>query len=78
MDNPNLNALIPLDEIVVECMECKSKATAQEINNDVERYFSIVRKSFVRFPEKGIRKESIPKLASMRLICEICHEKEYG
>lgn len=78
MDDPNPNPLIPLNEIIVECMECKSKATAQEVNNDVERYFSILHKSFVRFPEKGATKESAAKLASMRLICEICHEKEYG
>jgi hypothetical protein len=69
---------IPLSQVIIECQECKSTATAEEINKDVERYFSTTKKAFVRFPESGIKKESLSKINDMRLICELCHEKEYG
>lgn len=69
---------IPLSQVILECQECKSKATAEEVNKDVERYFSTTKNVFVRFPESGIKKESLSKLTDLRLICELCHEKEYG
>lgn len=73
-----MSDLIPLGELIIECQECKSKITAQEINDDVERYFSLTRKSFVRFPSNGVKKDFLEKIVDLRLICELCHEKEYG
>jgi hypothetical protein len=73
----DMDELIELKDIIVECQDCKSKATAQEINDDVERYFSMTKKSFVSFPTKGIKKDSLQKIVDLRLICELCHEKEY-
>jgi ribosomal protein L44E len=73
-----MDELIELKDIIVECQDCKSKVTAQEINDDVERYFSITKKSFVNFPAQGVKKDFIQKIVDLRLICEICHEKEYG
>jgi ribosomal protein L44E len=72
-----MDELIELKDIVIECQECKSKSTAQENNDDVERYFSMTKKSFVSFPTKGIKKDSLQKIVDLRLICELCHEKEY-
>ncbi len=64
-----MDELIELKDIVIECQECKSKSTAQEINDDVERYFSMTKKSFVSFPTKGIKKDSLQKIVDYRLIC---------
>ena len=72
-----MDELIELKDIVIECQDCKSKATAQEINDNVELYFSMTKKTFISFPEKGIKKDSLQKIVDLRLICELCHEKEY-
>lgn len=69
---------IPLSELILECQECKSKITAQEVNDDVERYFSMTKNTFVKFPENGVKKDSLQTIVDLRLICELCHEKEYG
>lgn len=67
-----------LNELIIECQECKSKITAQEINDDVERYFSMTKKTFVKFPAAGVKKDFMQNIVNLRLICELCHEKEYG
>jgi Zn finger protein HypA/HybF involved in hydrogenase expression len=72
-----MDELIELKDIVIECQDCKSKSTAQEINDDVERYFSMTKKSFVKFPAKGVKKDTLEKIVDWRLICELCHAKEY-
>jgi DNA-directed RNA polymerase subunit M/transcription elongation factor TFIIS len=65
---------IPLEEVVLQCTTCGSKANAREINNDVERYYSWKHMSFIKFPNEGVSEKTAESLKSMKFSCELCHE----
>jgi hypothetical protein len=65
---------IPLEEVVLQCATCGSKARASEVNSDVERYYSWQHMSFIKFPEKGVTQGVADSVKTMKFSCELCHE----
>lgn len=65
---------IPLEEVVLQCTTCGSKANALEVNKDVERYYSWKHMSFIKFPEKGVTPKIADEIETMKFSCELCHE----
>lgn len=63
----------PLTEIRVKCSQCQATATAQQINDDATRFHD-TNGSIVRFPAEGITAQQQQKLATMALVCELCHD----
>lgn len=66
----------PLEEIVVKCSECGSKCRGDELNSDIERYYSTELKTFVKLPPSGVSEALQLRLNKLYLLCEICHEKD--
>jgi len=65
----------PLSEITVTCTRCGEDATAQDINDDIER-FHLPNGKIARFPSIGLTPDDITTLPSLRLVCECCHEDD--